>query len=367
MDTAVQTDAPNDVATESRRVRWRWLLMGGGTALLLIVGIWYYATSGRYMSTDDASVRAAQTGISTNIAGRVVEIAVHENQTVHRGDILFRLDSRPYEIQLQDAAAKLAAARLQISAAKANYRHQAADRDAARETLAFQQRDMLRQQRLVQAGITSRAQFEQAQHATELAQQQLNAADQQLVSALATLGGSINVSPDLHPMVMQAQAALDRAKLELSYTTVTAPDDGVVTKVEQLQLGSYVTAATEVFTLVSTRDVWVEADFKEDQLAHMHAGQSATVKIDSYPGETFHATLSSLSPGTGSQFSVLPAENATGNWVKVVQRVPVRLTLTDADRARIGALQSGLSATVSVDTHYQHAFWGHSEARDHGA
>jgi membrane fusion protein, multidrug efflux system len=154
-----------------------------------------------------------------------------------------------------------------------------------------------------------------------------------------------------HPGVQAAQAALDRARLDLSYASVLAPADGVVTRVEALQVGNYVAAHTPVFALVSTGDVWIEANFKEDQLAHMRPGQEASVEIDSFPGRRFRGRLASVSPGTGSQFSMLPAENATGNWVKVVQRLPVRIELLPADRDV--ALHAGLSATVNVDTRWQ--------------
>jgi membrane fusion protein (multidrug efflux system) len=162
---------------------------------------------------------------------------------------------------------------------------------------------------------------------------------------------------------MQAQAALDRARLNLSYTTITAPSDGVVTRVEQLQVGSYIAASTPVFALVSTHDVWLEANFKEDQLGHMRAGQVANVRVDSYPGKTFKGKVVSVSPGTGSQFSMLPAENATGNWVKVVQRLPVRIELEQLDAAY--PLHAGLSATVNVDTRYQrHLFSANEQLPD---
>ena len=174
---------------------------------------------------------------------------------------------------------------------------------------------------------------------------------QQIGVALANLGGDADIAPDSHPLVEEAQAALDRAKLNLSYTVIKAPIDGVVTKVEQLQVGDYIAASAPVFALVSIRDMWIEANFKEVQLAQMRTGQTATVKIDRYPGKQFSAQVASVSPGTGSQFSLLPPENATGNWVKVVQRVPVRLHLTGLDPAFF--LQAGLSADVTVDTHSQ--------------
>ena len=170
-----------------------------------------------------------------------------------------------------------------------------------------------------------------------------------------------NIPPDRHPLVLQAKAALDRARLNLSYTVITAPTDGIVTKVEQLQVGDYIGAASPVFALVSNQDVWIEANFKEVQLARMHAGQTASVKIDRFPEKRFSAVVTSLSPGTGSQFSLLPPENATGNWVKVVQRVPVRLQLDDAALDGV-ALHAGLSVDVTVDTEHRRQLFGHAAA-----
>jgi membrane fusion protein (multidrug efflux system) len=346
-----------------QRRRQRLFLIGGGTAFVAIVGLWLYATSGRYMSTDDASVMAAQTAISANIAGRVTEIDVHDNQIVHRGDVLFQLDERPLRIQVEAAEAKLALTRQQISAAKATYRLHIAGVEAARNTLAYQQHELERQTALVEKGITSRLQFDQTQHAVDLAQKDLAAAEQQGASVLATLGGDADLPIDRHPAVQQAQADLERAKLDLSYATVVAPDDGVVTKVEQLQVGNYINAAIEVFTLVSSQDRWIEANFKEDQLAHMQPGQSADVTVDAFPDRKFRAQVQSVSPGTGSQFSALPAENATGNWVKVVQRVPVRLTFQDLPPDMALRLHSGLSANVTVDTRHHRWSFGSAETQ----
>ena len=176
-----------------------------------------------------------------------------------------------------------------------------------------------------------------ASHALDEAHAQVASAQQQIAAVVASLGGNPDIAPDRHPSVQQAQAALDRARLDLSYTTITAPGDGVVTRVEQLQVGSYVKAADPLFALVSTGDVWIEANFKEDQLAHMRVGQPAEVRVDSYPDHALAGKVASLSPGTGSQFSALPPENATGNWVKVVQRLPVRIALDPHDRGRRAA------------------------------
>jgi membrane fusion protein (multidrug efflux system) len=330
----------------ARGLSLRWLLMGGGIALAIVGALWYYLATGRYVSTDDSSVQAAQTTISANVPGRVIELDVHDNQLVRQGEVLFRIDDRAFRIAVEEAQAKLASARMEIGAAKATYRHQLSEAAAARDTLAYQHQEFERQQRLLASGISSRAQFEQVQ--------------QTAASVLAMLGGNPDVPLDEHPVVMQAQAALDRANLDLSYTVIRAPDDGVVAKVEQLQVGDYINAATPVFGLVSSRDVWVEANFKEDDLTYMRAGQSAEIRIDAYPGRHFKAQVASLSPGTGAQFSLLPPENATGNWVKVVQRVPVRLQLASGELTDATPLHAGLSAEVTVDTQHHRTLFGHS-------
>jgi len=317
--------------------------------IVVVAGAGYfYLTGGRYESTDDAYVQAARVSVSSNVSGRVIELEVRDNQSVKKGAVLFRLDDAPFRIAVEESSAQLAAARLQVESLKATYRQREADLRSAQDTLAYQEHEFERQQRLLASGISSQAQVDRALHVRDEARQQLAAAQQQIASVLASLGGNPNIAPDRHPTVQQARALLDRAKLNLSYTVITAPSDGVVTKVEQLQVGDYIAASTPAFALVSNHDPWVEANFKEVQLTHMRAGQTASVELDTYPGKRFRAKVASVSPGTGSQFSVLPPENATGNWVKVVQRLPVRLEIEDAGSAY--PLQAGLSANVTVDT-----------------
>ena len=349
--------APPEAPSWKRRARLPLMLFG--PVLVAAVASYLYLAGGRFESTDDAYVQTARVAISANVAGRVVELAVHDNQAVHTGDLLYRLDDAPFRIAVDEAAAQLAAARLQVDSLKANYRQREAELASARDTVAFQQREFERQQRLVGSGIASQLQVDRASHALDDAKAQIAATEQQIGAVVANLGGSAAISPDRHPLVQQAQATLDRARLNLSYTTVRAPSDGVVTRVEQLQVGSYINASTPVFALVSTGDVWVEANFKEDQLAHMRVGQVVDVEVDSYPGKKFHGEVASVSPGTGSQFSVLPPENATGNWVKVVQRLPVRVELAKLDPAF--PLHGGLSANVSVDTRYRRRLFGAAE------
>jgi membrane fusion protein (multidrug efflux system) len=333
------------------RQRLRAPLMVGVPLLAAIVGLYFYVTGGRYVSTDDAYVQAARVSISTDISGRVVAIDVHDNQIVSAGQTLFKLDDRPFRIAVEEATARLAAARLAIEAEKATYRQRLADLQAAKDTLDYRQREYERQKRLLPTGVTSQAQYDQAENALQSARQQLASVEEQRANTLAVLGGDLNLPVDQHPSVQQAMAQLDRARLNLSYTVVAAPEEGIVTKVDQLQVGDYVDAARPVFYLVSDRRVWIEANFKEDEMAHMRPGQAATVEIDTYPDIEFKGRVNTVSPGTGSTFALLPPENATGNWVKVVQRLPVRLDLVMPPADFL--LRAGMSATVEVDTRYQ--------------
>jgi membrane fusion protein (multidrug efflux system) len=330
-----------------------------GPVVVIAIAAYFYLTGGRFVSTDDAYVATARVAISSNVSGRVVELAVHDNQFVHRGDLLYRLDDAPYRISVEEAEAQLATATLQVASLKANYLQRQSELTSAQETLAYQQSELERQRRLIASGISSQAQVDRATHSLDEARSRVAGAQHEVTAIVAQLGGNPHVEPARHPTVQQAQALLDRARLNLSYTVVNAPSDGVVTRVEQLQVGRFVEASTPVFALVSTNDVWLEANFKEDQLAHMRVGQSAAIEIDSYPGKTFKGKVVSVSPGTGSQFSALPPENATGNWVKVVQRVPIRIELEQMDPSY--PLHGGLSASVNVDTQFQRHLFGANE------
>jgi membrane fusion protein (multidrug efflux system) len=278
---------------------------------------------------------------------------------------LFRIDPRPFEIAVEQARANRNAARLDIRAMKATYQQKLADTEAQAATVAYDQTQFQRQQRLLASGAASQQQFDQARHDYQVARQRLASDQQALANVLASLGGNPDIPVDQHPKVEPAQAALDRARLNLSYTLVRAPEDGIVTKVDQLQVGDYVQGVntgappTPLFSLMATRHIWVTANFKETELTHMRPGQKATVEVDTYPGVVFQGRVESLSPGTGLTFSLLPAENATGNWVKVVQRLPVRISIDDPDPDT--PLHAGLSATVDVDTGYRQPWLGRIE------
>ncbi len=328
--------------TLGQRLRWPLMI---GVPLLILAGVGFVVlTGGKSETTDNAYVQSSRTAISTSIDGRVVEIAVRENQPVKKGQVLFRLDPADYQVAVSEAEAALAQARFDVQGKRAVYAQRLADLAAVQETASYAQREAARQRDLAAAGVATRAQADEARHAADQAQRQIAVVKQQIATALADLGGGGDTPTERQPKVLEAAARLERAKLDRSYAAVVAPADGVVAKVEQLQAGARVTASQPVFWLISGQP-WVEANFKEDQLAHMRVGQPATVKVDAYD-KPLKAHVASFSPGTGSSFALLPAENATGNWVKVVQRLPVRLTLDQAPPANLSA---GLSAKATVD------------------
>jgi membrane fusion protein (multidrug efflux system) len=345
-------DRGGRLATPTRplRQRLRLPLMVAGPAVVVVAASWWYLTSGRYVETDDAYIQSGKTMISADVNGRVMSIEVHDNERVTKGQVLYRLDPAYYKAALADAKGQLGMARLQVEALKATYQQKVADNKGAQETLDYSQREYDRQKKLLASGVASQAQFDQASNTLEVARQRVASTQQDIGSVLAQLGGNPDIPVNEHPMVQRAQAVVDQRQIDLNDTVLYAPENGIVTKVEQLQVGDYITSATPVFALMSDR-IWVEANYKETELTYMRPGQDATVEVDSYPGVEFHAKVTSLSPGTGLTFSLLPPENATGNWVKVVQRLPVRLTLDNIDADT--PLHAGLSATVEVDTKYR--------------
>lgn len=325
--------------------RLRWPLMIGGPVLILAVVAFFVLTGGKSQSTDDAYVRIAQAPISAAIAGRVTEVDVAENQTVTAGQVLFRLDPQDQVAAAQRAQAALATARLQVVSLRANYDEQKLLLGSALQTEGYAKKEADRQTALVTAGVASRQQASEARHTADLASAQVAVERQQVAAALANLGGAAN-APEAFPAVQQARAAQDASKITLSYTTVVAPSNGIVARVDQLQKGAYVNPAQTLFYLLSGAP-WIEANFKEDQLRKMRVGQPATIVIDALGGKGFAGHVQSFSPGAGSAFSALPPQNATGNWVKVVQRLPVRIAF-DKDPPEVAG-RAGLSAKVTVD------------------
>jgi membrane fusion protein, multidrug efflux system len=320
-------------------------------AILVAFGTAYYLAEEPYVSTDDAFVRAAKESVNARVAGQVVEIAVKDNQRVRTGQLLFRIDPEPYQIAVDQAEAQLGSARLQIDELKANYRQQLAELQSAKDSAYYEELEYARRKALVSDGWTPREVFDKADTDLKVARQHVTSVEHQIANVVAALNGDPNIEINRHPTVRAAKAQLDRARLDLSYATVVAPDDGIVTRVDGLQLGDFVNPGAAVFSLLSSRDIWIEANFRETGLTHMRPGQEAVINVDAYPDRTFKAHIVSMSPGTGSDFAVLPPENATGNWVKVVQRLPIRLELDEIDQTQ--QLFSGLSVTVRVDTGYR--------------
>jgi len=325
--------------------RLRWPLIVGGPLLIALVVAYLILTGGKTQTTDDAYVQIQKDPVAPSIAGRVTDVYVHENQAVKRGEVLFKLDGRDMQATAEAAQAQVANAALQVNALRAGYQQQLALVQAAKDQLAYATTEAARAKALADVGVDSQAQVDQASHAVLAAKTQLAAAQQQAAQALAALNGNPSLPPSQAPAVMQAQAQLDRARLNVSYATVVAPADGIVTRVDQMPLGAYLNASQTGFWLLSG-EPWIEANFKEDQLTHMKVGQPVTIKIDAYP-EALKGHVASFSPGTGQAFSALPAQNATGNWVKVVQRLPVRIAFDKPPPDMAG--RAGLSAKVTVD------------------
>lgn len=354
---------PAPTPVKKKRRLGRSLLMAALPAALAIGGGYVWITGGRYQETENANLQQAKVSIASDTAGRIVQVDIFDNQLVKQGDVLFAIDPEPYRIALAQADAAVAGARLNVEQLRAAYGQSMAQQRSDASEVAFAQSQFDRAADLAQKGINAKSSLDQAKNDLDKAKQQLAVAEQGIISAKAGLGGNPDIETDKHPTVMAALAARDKAAYDLAQTTVKAPADGVVSQASSFKVGQYVGSGTPLFSLVETGDTWVDANFKETQLTHMKPGQKAEIVVDTYPGKTFEATVKAIGAGTGAEFSLLPAQNATGNWVKVTQRIPVRLELTDADAKM--ALRTGMSATVTVDTGVARGFpsiFGHATA-----
>jgi len=344
---AARAPDPAPEAAKKKGGSRRLIAMIAVPLILVVGGAYFYLTGGRYQDTDNAYVQQAIVSLSPDVAGRIIKVAVKENQPVQAGDVLFVIDPAPYKIALDQADAALAAARVNVDQLRVAYTTAQAKLAAAEQTLSIRQREQGRSTDLATKGVATAASVDDTLLAFQQAQSDVDVAKQAVASAAAALGGDPNIKTEDHPSVRTALAAQESAQRNLDKTTVKAPADGVVSQVASLNVGQFVGAGTTIASLVETDNSWVEANFKETQLGTLKVGQPADVAIDTYGGVTLHGKVGSVGAATGAEFSLIPAQNATGNWVKVVQRVPVRI---DFDGASQLPLRTGMSTTVTVDT-----------------
>ena len=321
---------------KGERNLWRTVVMLIVPAILIVGGGYYWLTSGGSVSTDDAQIKQDIVAVSAQVNGPVQQVFVRNGSEVKRGDLLFRIDPQPYQVALEQAEAQLAAARLQTTQLRTQAAGTGGDITGSQANLAIKQNALARQEALLKKGFTTRADYEDALNEVKKAEQDLADARARAANAHAAL------APGEQPSIAQAQAAVDKAKLDLSRTEVRAPMDGTVENADNLQVGQMAVTGLGVLSLVHSRTAWVQANFKEKDVGRMVPGQRATIEVDAYSGKKFAARVQSVGAGTGSEFSLLPAQNANGNWVKVTQRVPVRIAFN-------GTPSKPMIAGLSVD------------------
>jgi membrane fusion protein, multidrug efflux system len=331
-----------------RRYR-RTLLLVVLPLAVLLAGVAFYLSGGRYVSTDDAYVGAQKVLITPDISGKIEKVVVREGQRVNEGDVLFEIDPVPFRFAVQQARATLDQAHTTYDNLVANVKIYQQMEDLAQQAVELKQRDVDRKSTLVKNSFGSQLDLDNASNAFVTAKAQLEFLKQQLSSSKTQLLGNPDLPLDQFPPYAQARAALDQAERNLDHTVMRAPMGGIATQVEQIQLGRFVTAGTPVFSIIDTSKPWVDANLKESDFTHVATGQPVSIEVDAFPDHVFKGIIGSLSPGTGSQFAILPPQNATGNFVKVVQRVPVRIYFDDGDKY-VQKLKAGMSAYTTIDT-----------------
>ena len=349
----VQDAAPTPPA--KKRSWKRTLLWIGGPALVLAIGGYMYITSGRFASTDNAYVQAARVTIAPQVSGRVVEVDVRENQPVRKGDVLFRLDAEPLEIAQARMQAQVESVKSLLDAARSGYRSAEADIRSSAADLKYKEQQFKRMQELRGRGLVAQQALDDAANNLAAARAKQDSNNAALSKAQNLLGGLPQTPDEQLAGYKLAQAQLAQAKLDLEHATVRAPMDGVIGKTT-LQPGDFLTMGQAAMPLVATT-LWVDANYKETDLTHVAVGQNATIEVDTFPGKKWQARVASISPASGAEFSLLPAQNATGNWVKIVQRIPVRLAIEEPNHDGM-ILRAGMSAVVEIDTGRQNSILG---------
>jgi membrane fusion protein, multidrug efflux system len=330
------------------RARLRFILLVGLPAIALIAGLAFWLSGGRYISTDNAYVGAQKVLITPDISGKLIHVLVREGQHVNAGDALFEIDPVPFRLSLQSAKSKLDTARTQFANLKSSYDSLNKLVQYGQEGVDLKQRDVDRKTALAVSRAGTQIDLDNAKSALLTAQLELQLGRQQLDSTLNQLLENPHLAIEDFPPYRQAKAQLDQAERDLDHTTVRAPIAGIATQVDNIQLGRYVTAGMPVFSVVDDMTPWVDANPKETEITWLRPNQKVDIYVDSFPDHTFHGTVHSVSPGTGAQFAILPPQNANGNWVKVVQRVPMRIVFDPGQD--LSLLRAGMSVTVDIDT-----------------
>jgi membrane fusion protein, multidrug efflux system len=343
-------DAPAEKIKEPRSRR-SWIRGGlfGLLPLALITGCYWYVAGGRVISIDDAYVEADKVGVSTDVAGIVTDVEVSENQHVETGQVLYRLDDLPFRLALARADAQVGVVRDALNALKGNYRDMQAQIEQANNDVDYYGTEFRRQQGLLNARVASQATFDMARRNLQNAQQKLASIVQQLAAIAANLDGDPTGPVEKNPRYLDAVAQRDEAARQLAHTVVRAPFAGIVSNVSSIALGKYLPASTTAFYLVAADHVWIVANPKETELTYVRPGQAALVTVDTYPDTRWGGSVESVSPAAAQVFSLLPAQNASGNWVKVVQRIPMRIRVETSDKS-LPPLRVGMSVEVDVDT-----------------
>ncbi len=350
-----QSHKDSSANKEIKRRNWtRWGLFGLLPIVLLIAGYWY-VTGGRIMSSDDAYVEAEKVGISTDVSGIVKDVDVKENQHVQAGQVLYRLDPEQFQIAVDNAKANLAQTALMIELMKKDYQRMLSDIAAQEAVVKFDRTNFDSDTMLLHSHTISQTTFDQVQATLGNDQNKLESLRQQSQVQLAKLGGNPDVDVTQHPQYREAKAKVDEAQRQLKDTIVKAPFAGIVTSVPSIAPGKYLSASTTAFFLVDTDHVWIEAQPKETELTYVRAGQPVTVTVDTYPGRQWRGTVESVSPAAAQEFSLLPAQNTSGNWVKVVQRVPMRVRVDTSDKS-LPPLAAGMSVELDIDTGHARGF-----------
>ena len=343
------SEAPAKPAPKKRR-SLRMMLLVVLPLIAAVAGGTFYLMGGRYISTDNAYVGAQKVLITADVSGKIIHIAVREGQHVKPGDELFKLDPVPYQLALDLAESKLVAARTEYAKLMTTVKSLTTLIDLAHKNVALKQEAVERKQTLLASRAGSRADLDTAAVGLVTAQLQAQFAQQQHDTTLAQLLGKRDLPLAQFPAYVQAKAAVDDAKRNLAHTVIRAPIAGTATQVDNIQLGRFIAAGSPILSVIDDQTPWVEANPKETEITYLRVGQKATITADSFPDQEFHGTVQSVSPGTGAQFSILPPQNASGNWVKVVQRVPVRIVFDKGQDTHL--LRSGMSVTVDIDTHH---------------